>query len=51
MWVRLSALDLSDGAPARKLELVADTGLEGGLVGDVSDRFEVAVAMRFQPVG
>lgn len=51
VWVRLSALDLSDGAPARKLELVADTGLEGGLVGDVSDRFEVAVAMRFQPVG
>jgi hypothetical protein len=39
VWVRLAELDLSEGAPARKLDLVADTDLEGGLVGDVSGRF------------
>ena len=34
VWARLSGLKLTGGTPARKLNVVADTGLEGGLVGD-----------------
>lgn len=51
VWARLEGLDLSEGAPARKLDLVADTGLEGGLVGDVTDDFAEAPPMQFLPVG
>lgn len=47
VWVRLDGLDLSEGAPTRKLDLVADTGLEGGLVGDVTDAFAETPAMQF----
>ncbi|MBB1013197.1 choloylglycine hydrolase [Dietzia kunjamensis] len=47
VWVRLDHLDLSEGAPARRLDLVADTGLEGGLVGEVSGRFETHEPMEF----
>lgn len=39
VWVDLDALDLSVGAPTLKLDLVADTALEGGLAGDVSGDF------------
>jgi hypothetical protein len=35
-------MDLFEGASARKLNRAADTGLEGGLVGDVTGRFEEA---------
>lgn len=49
VWARLSGLELSEGGPARKLDLVADTGLEGGLVGDVTDRFVEAPPMQFLP--
>lgn len=47
MWVRLDHLDLSEDAPARRLDLVADTGLEGGLTGEVSGRFEAHEPMEF----
>lgn len=47
VWARLSGLDLSVGAPVRKLELADDTGLEGGLVGDVTDRFAEAPPIQF----
>ncbi|MFI7347205.1 linear amide C-N hydrolase [Streptomyces sp. NPDC049936] len=49
VWARVSGLDLSEGAPALKLDLAGDTGLEGGLVGDVTDRFTQAPPMRFLP--
>ncbi|MFI8093602.1 linear amide C-N hydrolase [Streptomyces sp. NPDC086080] len=49
VWARMSGLDLSDGAPALKLDLAHDTGLTGGLVGDVTDRFTPAPPMRFLP--
>lgn len=51
VWCRLDGLDLSEGAPARRLDLVADTGLEGGLVGDVTGAFEESPPMRFLRVG
>jgi penicillin V acylase-like amidase (Ntn superfamily) len=47
VWVRLDNLDLSEGAPTRRLDLVADTGLEGGLVGEVSGQFEESAPMEF----
>jgi len=49
VWARMSGLDLSEGAPSLKLDLADDTGLEGGLVGDVTDRFTEAPPMRFLP--
>lgn len=39
VWVRLDSLDLSEGAPTLKLDLVGDTSLEHGLAGDVTDQF------------
>lgn len=50
VWVRLDGLDLSEGQPARKLDLVGDTGLEGGLVGDVTDRFHESKPMEFMRI-
>ncbi|MFX4293176.1 linear amide C-N hydrolase [Streptomyces bohaiensis] len=50
VWARLAELDLSPGAPARKLDLAHDTGLEGGLVGDVGHAFTPAAPMRFLAV-
>jgi len=47
VWARLDGLALSEAAPVRKLDLVGDTGLEGGLVGDVTDRFAEAPPMQF----
>jgi choloylglycine hydrolase len=34
-------------APAHKLDLAGDTGLEGGLVGDVTGRFAESDTMQF----
>jgi penicillin V acylase-like amidase (Ntn superfamily) len=47
VWARMSGLDPSEGAPTLKLDLVADTGLEGGLAGDVTDRFVEVSPMQF----
>jgi penicillin V acylase-like amidase (Ntn superfamily) len=49
VWVRMSGLDLSAGAPTLKLDLVNDRGLEGGLVGDVTDDFVESQPMQFLP--
>lgn len=51
VWVELDWLDLSPGAPVRRLDLVDDRGLEGGLVGEVGDRFAEAAPLEFVPVG
>jgi penicillin V acylase-like amidase (Ntn superfamily) len=50
VWARIDGLDLDAGAPVRKLDLAGDTGLEGGLVGDVTDRFAESQPMRFLAV-
>ncbi len=47
VWVRLDGLDFSEGAPTLTLPLATDTGLEGGLVGDVTGDFVVAAPMQF----
>jgi choloylglycine hydrolase len=47
VWVRLDGLDLAEGQPTRKLDLVGDTGLEGGLVGDVTDAFTESPPLEF----
>jgi choloylglycine hydrolase len=49
VWAHLDDVDLTPGAPVRRLDLVADHGLEGGLVGDVTDRFEPSEPMSFLP--
>ncbi|MCD5418846.1 linear amide C-N hydrolase [Rhodococcus pyridinivorans] len=47
VWVDLSDLDLSEGVPAGKLDLLGDTALEGGLAGNVSGRFEKSDPLTF----
>jgi len=47
IWVNLAELDLSEGAPAQRLDLSADNGLEGGLVGNVSNQFVASEPMAF----
>lgn len=39
VWVSLGDLDLSEGAPTLKLDLVGDVALEGGLAGNVAGDF------------
>jgi penicillin V acylase-like amidase (Ntn superfamily) len=39
VWVNLDDLDLSEGAPTLKLDLLGDTALQGGLAGNVADKF------------
>jgi choloylglycine hydrolase len=51
VWARLDQLDLSSDAPVRKLDLAGDTGLEGGLVGDVTGRFAESAPMEFLRAG
>ena len=47
MWVDLDDLDLAEGAPARRLDLVGDRALVGGLAGDVAGAFEPAEPRSF----
>ncbi|KHJ74122.1 hypothetical protein QR64_03270 [Rhodococcus sp. Chr-9] len=47
VWVDLSDLDLSEGVPAGKLDLLGDTALEGGLAGNVCGRFEKSDPLTF----
>ncbi|MGX6511607.1 linear amide C-N hydrolase [Rhodococcus sp. SJ-2] len=47
VWVDLDDLNFGEGAPARKLDLLGDTALEGGLAGSVSDRFEESHPLQF----
>lgn len=47
VWVNLAELDFSEGASARKLDLIGDTTLEGGLGGNVTGRFTETAPMQF----
>lgn len=47
VWVDVDDLDLSEGAPAGRLDLMSDTALEGGLAGNVGARFGAAAPMKF----
>jgi penicillin V acylase-like amidase (Ntn superfamily) len=47
VWVRVGGFDFSVGASVCKLDLVNDTGLEGGMVGDVTDEFAEKPPMEF----
>lgn len=50
LWVNLAELDFSEGAPARKLDLLDDTALEGGLGGNVTSRFAETAPLAFLQV-
>ncbi|MDP1910688.1 MAG: linear amide C-N hydrolase, partial [Hyphomicrobium sp.] len=45
VWVNLPRIDLSAGAPVRKLDL---SGKDGDLVGDVTDRFKPSAPLVFK---
>lgn len=47
VWVDLGEIDFSETAPARKLDLTADTALEDGLVGNVTTKFTATAPMQF----
>jgi penicillin V acylase-like amidase (Ntn superfamily) len=47
VWVDIADLDLSDGASARRLDLVGDRALEGGLAGNVAKDFEATAPLPF----
>ncbi|GAB2661426.1 linear amide C-N hydrolase [Prescottella soli] len=47
VWVNLAELDFGEGASARKLDLIGDTALEGGLGGNVTGRFTDTAPMQF----
>jgi len=47
VWVDLDELDLSEGAPAARLDLVGDTALEGGLSGHVAGDFAPSEPLSF----
>ncbi|MGA7396142.1 MAG: linear amide C-N hydrolase, partial [Solirubrobacterales bacterium] len=47
VWVDLADLDFSEGSPQLKLDLISELALEGGLAGNVSERFEDKGPMTF----
>ena len=47
VWVDLADLDFSEGSPQLKLDLQSKLTLEGGIAGDVSDKFEDSGPMNF----
>ena len=47
VWVDLADLDFSEGSPQLKLDLQSKLSLEGGIAGDVSDKFEDSGPMNF----
>lgn len=47
MWVDLADLDFSEGSPQLKLDLCGRLAVEGGLAGNVSDKFEDDGPMTF----
>ena len=47
----LSALDLTEGASAGRLDLMGDTALQGGLAGNVGKRFEERAPLEFLSLG
>jgi len=47
VWVDLADLDFSEGSPQLKLDLVGELAVQGGLAGNVADRFEDKGPMTF----
>lgn len=47
VWVDLDQVDFSEGASARKLDLVGDAALGSDLVGNVTDKFAACAPMQF----
>ncbi|MFD6857588.1 linear amide C-N hydrolase [Rhodococcus sp. NPDC060090] len=47
VWVDLDVLNFDEGAPAGRLDLLGDTALEGGLVGQVSNHFAESGPLQF----
>lgn len=46
VWVELGSLDLSEGAPQRRLNLVDELAVQHGISGDVTDKFQDAGELR-----
>lgn len=47
VWVDLADLDFGEGSPQLKLDLIGDLAVQGGIAGNVSDRFEDKGPMTF----
>ncbi|TNC31684.1 linear amide C-N hydrolase [Mumia zhuanghuii] len=47
VWVDLGDLDFSEGSPSLKLDLLSKLALEGGVAGNVSDKFEADGDLNF----
>ncbi|OKH82174.1 choloylglycine hydrolase [Mycobacterium sp. ST-F2] len=47
VWVDLADLDFGEGSPQLKLDLISDLAVEGGIAGNVADKFEDAGPMTF----
>jgi penicillin V acylase-like amidase (Ntn superfamily) len=47
VWVDLAELDFTAGGPQLKLDLIGQLAVQGGIVGNVSDRFENKGPMTF----
>jgi len=51
VWADFTDLDLAEGAPAGRLDLMGDTALQGGLAGNVGKRFEERAPLEFLSLG
>ena len=47
VWVDLADLDFSEGSPQLKLDLIGQLAVQGGIAGNVADKFEDKGAMTF----
>jgi choloylglycine hydrolase len=47
VWVELADLDFAVGSPQLKLDLIGQLALQGGIAGNVSDRFKDTGPMTF----
>lgn len=50
VWVDLADLDFSAGSPQTKLDLIGDLAVQGGIAGNVSDKFADKGPMKFLSV-
>ena len=50
VWVDLADLDFSEGSPQLKLDLISGLAIEGGIAGNVADKFEDKGPMTFLSV-
>ena len=47
VWVDLANLDFSEGSPQLKLDLIGDLAVQGGIAGNVANKFEDKGPMTF----